>query len=74
MTNVELGDFRESIDADFEGAPFSISFNINYFQDILSAVESEYLILELKDPMNPCVVKIPNRNNCKFVIMPMRHN
>ena len=29
MTNVELGDFRESIDADFEGAPFSISFNIN---------------------------------------------
>ncbi|MEC7984650.1 MAG: DNA polymerase III subunit beta, partial [Myxococcota bacterium] len=74
MNNVELGDFRESIDVDFEGSPFSISFNINYFQDILTAVESEYLLLELKDPMNPCVVKIPNRDDCKFVIMPMRHN
>ena len=44
------------------------------FQDILNAVDGEYLSLELGDVLDPCILKISDRNNCKFVIMPMRLN
>jgi DNA polymerase-3 subunit beta len=72
--NPDFGEFNEDIDLDFDGAPIKVAFNLKYFQDILNAVDGEFLSLELGDVLDPCIVKLSNRTDCQFVIMPMRLN
>ena len=70
--NVDAGDVREELPADLEGTPLFTGFNVRYFQDILSATRSEELVLELGEPLDPCLVRLPDRDDCLFVVMPMR--
>ena len=30
------------------------------------------LILEMGEPLDPCIVRIPERDDCLFVVMPIR--
>ena len=70
--NVDAGDVREEIPVEMDGEPVYTGFNVRYFQDILSATKSEQLVLELGDPLDPCIARIPERDDCLFVVMPMR--
>ena len=45
---------------------------MTYFADILSATSSDRVIIELGDELDPCLVRIPGREDCLFVVMPMR--
>lgn len=71
-TNVDLGDAREEVPAELEGEPLFTGFNVKYFQDILSSTKSETLQLELGDALDPCIVRMPGRDDALFVVMPMR--
>lgn len=70
--NVDAGDVREEISVEMEGESVYTGFNVRYFQDVLSATSSEQLVLELGDPLDPCIVRLPDRDDCLFVVMPMR--
>jgi DNA polymerase-3 subunit beta len=70
--NIDAGDVREEIPADLEGAPVLTGFNVRYFQDVLSATRSDQLQLELGEALDPCLVRMPDRDDCLFVVMPMR--
>ncbi len=70
--NVDTGDVREEVPADLEGSPVFTGFNVKYFQDILAATRSQDLILELGEPLDPCLIRLPDRDDCMFVVMPMR--
>ncbi len=70
--NVDLGDAREELPAGLEGEPLHTGFNVKYFQDILSATKSDRLVLELVDALDPCIVRLPERDDALFVVMPMR--
>ena len=70
--NVDSGDAREEVPADAEGKPVVTGFNMTYFSDILSATASDRVIIELGDELDPCIVRIPGREDCMFVVMPMR--
>jgi DNA polymerase-3 subunit beta len=70
--NVDEGDAREEVPADAEGKPVVTGFNMTYFADILSATSSDRVIIELGDELDPCIVRIPGREDCLFVVMPMR--
>jgi len=74
FTNSDIGDFRESFEVDYTHDAFSISFNLSFFQELLGALDAEIIQLEMDDPMRPCLITVPKRNDCSFVIMPMRHN
>ena len=74
LNNPDFGEFNEELDIDFDGAPIKVAFNLKYFQDILNAVDGDFLSLELGDVLDPCIVKLSNRTDCQFVIMPMRLN
>ena len=73
-TNPDYGDFEEQLDVDFDGIPIRVAFNLKYFQDILNAVQGDTLQLELGDVLDPCILQLKDRDDCKFVIMPMRLN
>ncbi len=70
--NVDLGDAREELPAGLEGEPLFTGFNVKYFQDILAATRSDRLLLELGDALDPCIVRLPDRDDALFVVMPMR--
>jgi DNA polymerase-3 subunit beta len=71
-SNVDAGDVREEVEAVVEGKPVSTGFNLRYFIDILSATSSDRVILDLGGELDPCLVRIPGREDCLFVVMPMR--
>jgi DNA polymerase-3 subunit beta len=70
--NVDLGNARETVPAELDGEPLFTGFNVRYFQDVLAATSSEQLQLELIDVLEPCIVRLPERDDALFVVMPMR--
>ena len=71
-SNVDAGDVREEVPATCEGKPVSTGFNIRYFLDILSATSSDRVVIEMGGELDPCLVRVPGREDCLFVVMPMR--
>ena len=72
-TSVDTGDARTEVAAELEGEPLQTGFNISYFRDILQKVApSEKIVLEMGEALDPCIVRFPGRDDCRFVVMPMR--
>ena len=70
--DARAGEVREEVQADLDGAPLQTGFNARYLQEILGATRSEQLQLDMGDALDPCIVRIPGRDDCLFVVMPMR--
>ncbi len=67
--------FEDHLEIDYEGSPVEIAFKCQYVQDILKALESELVIFHLgKTRDEACIVRVPGRADCEYVIMPMRFN
>jgi DNA polymerase-3 subunit beta len=70
--NVDLGNAREEIAAELEGEPLETGFNVQYFLDIIRHTAGDRLLLEMGDALDPCIVRVPDRDDCLFVVMPIR--
>ncbi len=66
----DVGEARESLQIEFDGADVSIAFNPNFVLDVLKNIQEESVIVELIDEMNPGVLRSEMDFLC--VIMPMR--
>lgn len=70
--NVEAGDARGEAAIDLSGSPLLTGFNLTFFQDLLAATKAEKISLELGEALDPCIVRVVDRDDCLFVVMPMR--
>ena len=70
-TAAEVGDNVGQIDAIVEGEPLEIAFNARYLMDILNAVDSTQVALEMTTPSSPGVFTPPDVEGFTHVIMPM---
>lgn len=70
--NPEVGEIVEFVDADYSGSPVSVLFNPKYISDVLTALDSETVVVELNDNSSPAVIKDPGDEDFLAVIMPMR--
>jgi DNA polymerase-3 subunit beta len=70
--NVDLGNAREELVAEIEGDAMETGFNVQYFMDIIRHTEGSKLMLEMGDALDPCIVRVPDRDDCLFVVMPIR--
>jgi DNA polymerase-3 subunit beta len=71
----DFGDAKEELELVYEGDPVEIGFNARYLMEALNVIDSEEVIMELKDDGNPGVIKPsppvdPPQQIC--IIMPMR--
>lgn len=67
--------FEDHLNMDFEGNDVHIAFKCQYFQDVLKSLESEFILLNLgRGENDACIVRVPERNDCEFIIMPMKIN
>ena len=68
----EIGQASDVIPVKYDEDEIIIGFNAKYFLDILDAMEDEELVLELNDPLSPCVIRGVKDQNYMCVLMPMR--
>lgn len=70
--NPDLGEAKEDLVVEYGGEPLKIGFNAKYVQDVLTAVDSDQVALELADELSPGVVRPVGDRSYVAVIMPMR--
>lgn len=68
----DLGEAKEEVAIDYKGDKLSLGFNARYVLDVLGAMTSEKVVLELQDSLSPVLVKEDGNEDYKCVIMPMR--
>ena len=66
------GEGVENIKAKFNSIDMSMSFNSRYLIDIASQIENDSIIINLKDPGAPALIKDLSDKNSFHVIMPMK--
>jgi len=70
--NPEQEEAEEELEIQYDGEEIEIGFNVNYLLDALGAIESEEIKLALVDGNSSCLVTEPGKDDCKYVVMPMR--
>jgi len=66
----ELGEAEIRVDlVKYEGEPIEIGFNPQFLTDVLKVIDGENVIIELKSPNKPGVLKVGN--DFTYVIMPV---
>ncbi len=71
----DFGDAKEEVEVVYEGPPLEIGFNARYLIEALNVIDSEEVIMELKDEGSPGIMKPPSSiepSNQICIIMPMR--
>ena len=71
----DFGDAKEEVEVIFEGDGLEIGFNARYLMEALNAIDTEKVVIELKDEGSPGIIKPlssvePSNQFC--IIMPMR--
>lgn len=68
----ELGEAEDEIAITYKGEKIGTGFNARYVLDILSVIDNEDILIELKDPLSPTLFKDPGDKKYLSVVMPMR--
>ena len=70
--NTELGAAREELEVDYDGEEVTIGLNAGYVLDVLSAVEGDQVVLNLKDQNHSCLITAESDEDYLSIVMPMR--
>jgi len=70
--NPDQEEAHDEIEVDYDGENLEIGFNVNYLLDALAAVDDDEVELGFVDANSSCVIKSPEVEDAKFVVMPMR--
>ena len=71
-SNPDMGEAQDELAVAYTGENLSMGFNARYLIDILAAMSSENIILEMQAPLSPVLVKDEKDEGYRCVIMPMR--
>ncbi len=71
-SSAELGEAEEALTVDYAGEEVTIAFNSRYVIEALSPMEEDSVVFEFKDALSPGVIKSPDHDSYRCVIMPMR--
>ncbi|MDQ6619464.1 MAG: DNA polymerase III subunit beta [Pseudomonadota bacterium] len=71
-TNSEQEEAEEEIEIAYQGDPLDIGFNITYLLDVLQNLGTDHVRLAFGDSNSSALVTVPERDDYKYVVMPMR--
>ena len=72
VNNPMSGEGVENINAKFNSSDLNISFNSRYLMDITSHIENELIVINIKDPSSPILIRDLSDKNSFHVVMPMK--
>ena len=62
---------EESLTCSYDGENIDIAFNVNYFQEILSSLNSQEVEINFFGSERSCLITEPNNQSLKYVVMPL---
>ncbi len=71
-TNSEQEEAEEEFEVAYKGEALDIGFNITYLLDVLQNMAMERVQLAFGDANSSALVTVPDRDDYKYVVMPMR--
>jgi DNA polymerase-3 subunit beta len=71
-SNPDLGEAQDEISVEYKGEDLSLGFNARYLIDVIEAMSSEKIIMEMQAPLTPVLIKEEKDEDYRCVIMPMR--
>jgi DNA polymerase-3 subunit beta len=71
-TNAEQEEAEDQLDINYEGANIEIGFNVTYLIAVLDNMDQEMVRIDLADGNSSALITIPENDNFKYVVMPMR--
>ena len=71
-TNTEQEEAEEELEIDYTKDGLDIGFNVTYLIDVLNNVNDENINFSFADANSSCLITVPNDDNYKYVVMPMR--
>lgn len=72
VVSQEIGDSNETVDGDFSGEEMTVAFNPSYLIDGVDAVISDEVIIEAADSGKPATVRGAERDDYRYLLMPVR--
>jgi DNA polymerase-3 subunit beta len=67
-----LGAAVEALPIEYDGEEVSIGLNAKYVLDILNVIEGDSVTLNLRDQNHSCLFTVPEDDQYKSIVMPMR--
>lgn len=71
-SNSEQEEAQEDMETDYHGDALDIGFNVNYLLDGLTNIDAEEIVFSFGDPNSSILITIPENDEFKYVVMPMR--
>lgn len=71
-TNNEQEEAQEELEVTYSGEPLDVGFNINYLLDVLNNLHESSVECAFGDANSSMLMSVPERNDFKYVVMPMR--
>jgi DNA polymerase III subunit beta len=71
-TNTEQEEAEEELEINYAQDGLDIGFNVTYLIDVLNNVSDETINFSFADANSSCLITVPNDDNYKYVVMPMR--
>lgn len=71
-TNTEQEEAEEELEIKYAQDGLDIGFNVTYLIDVLNNVSDENINFSFADANSSCLITVPNDQNYKYVVMPMR--
>ena len=71
-TNTEQEEAEEELEIAYMKDSLDIGFNVTYLIDVLNNVSDETINFSFADANSSCLITVPNDENYKYVVMPMR--
>ena len=72
VVSQEVGQASESLDAEVSGEEVTIAFNPSYLIDGVEAADGDDVVLEVVDATKPATVRSPERDDYRYLLMPVR--
>lgn len=70
--NPEQEEAVEELETAYAGDPLEIGFNVTYLIEATSAIESTEVILGLNDASSSCTLRAADKDDARYIVMPMR--
>ncbi|NML18658.1 DNA polymerase III subunit beta [Azohydromonas caseinilytica] len=71
-SNAEQEEAKEELEIDYNGDAIEIGFNVTYLMDALANMDQDMVKVELQDANASALITVPERDDFKYVVMPMR--
>jgi DNA polymerase-3 subunit beta len=71
-SNAEQEEAVDELEIDYSGDAIEIGFNVTYLMDVLGNMDQDMVRIDLADSNSSALVTIPDNEQFKYVVMPMR--